>query len=78
MNNPGGSEVGPYLFYIFITIFHTYSFVFFLYFPIFKGLQNSSQFSGFLDHQQEMQFEAETQMDFDDLLSYDLESLLAS
>ncbi|KAF8111525.1 hypothetical protein N665_0074s0056 [Sinapis alba] len=43
-----------------------------------EGLQNSSQFSGFLDHQQEMQFEAGTQMDFDDLLSYDLESLLAS
>ncbi|KAG2260506.1 hypothetical protein Bca52824_079800 [Brassica carinata] len=43
-----------------------------------KGLQNSSQFRGFLDHQQAMQFEAETLMDFDDLLSYDLESLLAS
>ncbi|KAJ4866251.1 NAC domain-containing protein 5 [Raphanus sativus] len=40
--------------------------------------ENSSQFSGFLDHHQEMQFEAETQMNFEELLSYDLESLLAS
>lgn len=79
MNNPGESEVGPSLFYIFITIFHTHTHLFFSSTSLFcKGLQNSSQFSGFLDHHQEMQFEAETQMNFEELLSYDLESLLAS
>ena len=57
------------------TISHRHSFVFF--FPLFfSGLQSPSQFSGFRDHQQEMQFESETQTDFEELLSYDLNSLL--
>ncbi|CAH8336742.1 unnamed protein product [Eruca vesicaria subsp. sativa] len=41
-----------------------------------EGLQNSSQLSGVLGNQQQIQFEAESEMDFDVLLNYDLNSLL--